>query len=126
MINVQDRGQLFHIFRRSLRLSVEDGCYCDLIAAELLRYIFEGEILGCFGFKEGVGLHGEAIAEGALESLSVWLIRRCARVGLASRVEILVVAILAMVMGCTRKVWWREVLDKTLGTCLVKMDAIVK
>ena len=95
-------------------MAVEDGCNGYLIAAELFGYVFEGEVFGCFGIEEGVGLYWKAVTEGAL-----WVvISACSLRGgaeLASRVAILVVDFLKEVRGVRH--WGRrgDIFVSTLG-----------
>lgn len=58
-VDLQDRGQLFDVFRGGLGLAVENGSYSNLIAADMLGDLLEGEFLGGFSVEEGLGCAGE-------------------------------------------------------------------
>ena len=66
VVDAQDLGEFLNILWYSLGLAVENSCHSHLVAPELLRDIFEGHILGCFGFEKDMSLHREAVSEGAL------------------------------------------------------------
>lgn len=69
VLDFKDRRELFNVLGCSLRLAVEDGSDGDFIATELLSDVCEGELFSGFGGEEGVGLNGEAVGEGGLQSM---------------------------------------------------------
>lgn len=57
----KDSCKSVNIFRRGLSLPVKDSCNGHFVASELLRDLFEGELLLSLGFEEGACLYGKAI-----------------------------------------------------------------
>ena len=63
MVNPQNGRELLDIFRSGLRLAVKDTGDGDFVATKLVADLLKGETLGGFGFKQSIGLYGEAVAE---------------------------------------------------------------
>ena len=91
VLDIQDRGELFHVFGSSLRLAVKDGGDGDFIATELLGNVGEGELFGGFGGKEGVGLDREAVSETGLHLKLVIDTLKKREWSCTSRVEMVVI-----------------------------------
>ena len=60
LIKVKDFGQLLHILRRGLGLSIEYGGYSYFIPADGFPDVGEGQVLVDFGVEEGLRLDGKA------------------------------------------------------------------